>query len=66
MPGIAKAFATDELDDEFTNPKNRCRIYDFSFNNSYEDFDGDKNPDYIDENINNDKLIFYYIFNIGA
>jgi hypothetical protein len=65
MPGIAKAFAIDKLDNEFTNPKNRYRIYNFSFNNSYKDFDGNKDPDYIDENINNNKLTFYYIFNIG-
>jgi hypothetical protein len=66
VPGIAKAFAIDELDDEFTNLKNWYGIYDFSFNNSYEDFDGDKDPDYVDENINDDKLTFYYVFNIGV
>jgi hypothetical protein len=65
MPGTAKAFATDELDNEFTNPKNQYRTHNFSFNNSYKDSDGDKDPDYVDENINN-KLTFYYIFNIGA
>jgi hypothetical protein len=66
MPGIAKAFAIDKLDGEFTNLKNRYRIHDFSFNNSYKDSDGDKDPDYVNENINNDKLTFYYIFNIGV
>jgi hypothetical protein len=66
MPGIAKAFATDEPDNEFTNPKNRYRTYNFSFNNSYEDSDGDKDPDYVDENINDDKSTFHYIFNTGA
>jgi hypothetical protein len=66
VPGIAKAFAIDEPDDEFTNPKNRYRIYDFSFNDNYEDFDGDKDPDYVNENINDDKLTFYYIFNAGV
>jgi hypothetical protein len=66
MPGIVKAFAIDEPDDEFTNPKNRYGIYNFSFDNSYEDSDGDEDPDYIDENINNDKSTFYYIFNVGA
>jgi hypothetical protein len=64
--GTAKAFATDKPDDEFTNPKNRYRTYDFSFDNSYKDSDGDKDPNYIDKNINNDKSTFYYIFNIGA
>jgi hypothetical protein len=66
MPGIAKAFAIDKLDNEFTNPKNQYRTYNFSFNNSYKDSDGDKDPDYVDENINNNKLTFYYIFNISA
>jgi hypothetical protein len=65
VPGIAKAFAIDEPDDEFTNLKNRYRTYDFSFDNSYEDSDGDKDPDYV-ENINNNKSTFYYIFNTGA
>jgi hypothetical protein len=65
MPGIAKAFAINKLDNEFTNLKNRYRIYDFSFNNSYKDSNGDKDPNYIDKNINNNKLTFYYIFNIG-
>jgi hypothetical protein len=66
VPGIAKAFAIDELDDEFTNPKNRYRIHDFSFDNSYKDSNGNKDPDYINKNINNDKSTFYYIFNIGV
>ena len=66
MPGIVKAFAIDKLDDKFTNPKNQYRTYNFSFNNSYKDSDGDKDPDYVDENINNNKLTFYYIFNIGV
>jgi hypothetical protein len=66
MPGIIKAFATDEPDNEFTNPKNRYRIYNFSFDNSYEDSDGNKDPNYINKNINNNKLTFYYIFNIGV
>jgi hypothetical protein len=65
MPGIVKAFTIDKLDNEFTNLKNQYRIYDFSFNNSYKDFDGDEDPDYINKNINNNKLTFYYIFNIG-
>jgi hypothetical protein len=65
VPGTAKAFVIDEPDNEFTNPKNWYRTYDFSFDNSY-DSDGDKDPDYIDKNINNNKLTFYYIFNIGA
>jgi hypothetical protein len=65
MPGITKAFAIDELDNEFINLKNQYRIYNFSFNNSYKDSNGDKDPDYINKNINNDKLTFYYIFNIG-
>jgi hypothetical protein len=66
MPGIVKAFAIDKPDDEFTNLKNQYRTHDFSFDNSYEDSDGDKDPNYIDENINDDKLTFHYIFNIGA
>jgi hypothetical protein len=66
MPGIAKAFAIDKPDNEFINLKTRYRIYNFSFDNSYKDFDGDEDPNYIDENINNDKLTFYYIFNIGV
>jgi hypothetical protein len=65
VPGIAKAFAIDKPDDEFTNPKNQYRTHDFSFDNSY-DSDGDKDPDYIDENINNNKLTFHYIFNTGV
>jgi hypothetical protein len=65
VPGIAKAFAIDEPDDEFTNPKNRYRTNDFSFDDSY-DSDGDEDPDYVDENINDDKLTFYYAFNVGA
>jgi hypothetical protein len=66
MPGTAKAFAIDKLDDEFTNPKNQYRIYDFSFNNSYKDSNGNKDPNYINKNINNNKLTFHYIFNTGA
>jgi hypothetical protein len=66
MPGTAKAFAINKPDDEFTNPKNRYRTYNFSFNNSYKDSDGDKDPDYVNKNINNNKSTFYYIFNIGA
>jgi hypothetical protein len=66
MPGIVKAFAIDEPDNEFTNLKNRYRIYNFSFDNSYEDSNGDKDPNYINKNINNDKLTFHYAFNIGA
>jgi hypothetical protein len=65
VPGIVKAFAIDELDNEFINPKNRYRTYNFSFDDSYEDSDGDKDSNYVDENINNDKSTFYYIFNIG-
>jgi hypothetical protein len=65
MPGIAKAFAIDKLDDEFTNPKNRYKTYNFSFNNNYKDSDGNKDPDYINKNINNNKSTFYYIFNIS-
>jgi hypothetical protein len=66
MPGIVKAFAIDKPDNKFINPKNQYRIYNFSFNNSYKDSDGNKDPDYVDKNINNDKLTFYYIFNIGV
>jgi hypothetical protein len=66
MPGIAKAFAINELDNEFTNPKNQYGTHNFSFNNSYKDSDGDKDPDYINKNINNDKSTFHHIFNIGA
>jgi hypothetical protein len=66
MPGTAKAFAIDKPDNKFTNSKNRYRIYNFSFDNSYKDSDGDKHPDYINENINNNKSTFYYIFNIGV
>jgi hypothetical protein len=66
MLGIIKAFAIDEPDDEFINPKNWYRTYNFSFNNSYKDSDGDKDPDYVDKNINNNKLTFYYIFNAGV
>jgi hypothetical protein len=66
MPGIAKAFAIDEPDDKFTNPKNRYRTYDFSFDNSYENSNGDKDPDYVNKNINNNKSTFYHIFNAGA
>jgi hypothetical protein len=65
VPGTAKAFATDEPDDEFTNLKNWYGTYDFSFDNSYEDSDGDEDPDYV-ENINDDKSTFYYVFNVGA
>jgi hypothetical protein len=65
MPGTAKAFAIDKLNNEFINPKNQYRIYNFSFDDSYKDSDGDEDPDYIDKNINNDKSTFYYIFNIG-
>jgi hypothetical protein len=65
MPGTAKAFAINKLDNEFTNPKNQYRIYNFSFDNSYKDSDGNKDPNYVDENINNDKSTFHYIFNIG-
>jgi hypothetical protein len=66
MPGIAKAFAINKLDNEFTNPKNQYRIYNFSFNNSYKDSDSDKNPNYINKNINNNKLTFHHIFNIDV
>jgi hypothetical protein len=66
VPGIAKAFAIDEPDNEFTNLKNRYETYNFSFNNSYKDSDGNKDPNYIDKNINNNKSTFYHIFNIGA
>jgi hypothetical protein len=67
VPGIAKAFAIDELDDEFTNLKNRYGIYNFSFDDSYKDSDGNEDPDYVDENINDDlKATFHYIFNTGA
>ena len=66
MPGIAKAFAIDKPDDEFTNPKNRYRTHNFSFDNSYKDSDGDENPDYVNENINDDKSTFYHTFNAGA
>jgi hypothetical protein len=66
IPGTAKAFAIDKPDNEFTNPKNQYGTYDFSFGNSYKDSDGDKDPDYINENINNDKSTFHYVFNIGA
>jgi hypothetical protein len=65
MPGIVKAFAIDKPDNEFINPKNRYRTYNFSFDNSYEDSDNDKDLDYINKNINDDKSTFYYIFNIG-
>jgi hypothetical protein len=65
MPGTAKAFAIDKPDNEFTNPKNRYKTHNFSFDNNYKNSDGDKNPNYIDKNINNDKSTFYYIFNIG-
>ena len=66
MPGIIKAFAIDKLDNKFTNPKNQYRTHDFSFNNSYKNSDGNKDPDYVDKNINNNKSTFYYIFNIGV
>jgi hypothetical protein len=66
VPGTVKAFAIDELDNEFTNLKNRYKTHNFSFNNSYKNSDGDKDPDYINKNINNNKLTFYYIFNIGV
>ena len=66
MPGTAKAFATDEPDDEFTNPKNRYRTHNFSFDDSYEDSDGDKDSNYVDENINDDKSTFHHTFNVGA
>jgi hypothetical protein len=66
MPGTAKAFAIDEPDNEFTNLKNQYRTYNFSFNNSYKDSDGDKDPDYVNENINNDKSTFHHVFNTGA
>jgi hypothetical protein len=65
MPGIAKALAINKPDNEFINLKNRYKTYNFSFNNSYKDSNGDKDPDYINKNINNNKLTFYYIFNIG-
>jgi hypothetical protein len=65
MPGIIKAFIINKLDNKFINLKNWYRTYNFSFNNSNKDFDGDKDLDYIDENINNNKLTFYYIFNIS-
>jgi hypothetical protein len=66
MPGTVKAFATDEPDNEFTNPKNQYRIHDFSFNNSYKDSDSNKDPNYIDKNINDDKSTFHHAFNTGA
>jgi hypothetical protein len=66
MPGIVKPFAIDKPDNEFTNLKNQYRTYNFSFNNSYKDSDGDEDPDYVNKNINNNKLTFYYIFNIGV
>jgi hypothetical protein len=66
VPGTVKAFAIDELDNEFTNPKNRYRTHNFSFDNSYEDSNSNKDPDYVDKNINNNKLTFYYIFNIDV
>jgi hypothetical protein len=65
MPGIIKAFATDKPDDKFTNLKNQYKTHNFSFNNSYKNSDGDKDPNYINKNINNNKSTFYYIFNIG-
>jgi hypothetical protein len=66
MPGIVKAFTINKPNNEFTNLKNQYRTYNFSFNNSYKDSNGDKDPDYINKNINNNKSTFYYIFNIGA
>jgi hypothetical protein len=66
MPGIVKAFIIDKPDNKFTNLKNQYKTYNFSFNNNNKDSDGDEDPDYIDENINNNRLIFYYIFNIGV
>ena len=65
MPGTVKAFAINKPDNEFTNLKNQYGTHDFSFDNNYKDFDGNKDPDYINKNINNNKLTFYYIFNIG-
>jgi hypothetical protein len=65
MPGTAKAFAIDKPDDKFTNLKNQYRTHDFSFDNSYKDSNSNKDPNYINKNINN-KLTFYYIFNIGV
>jgi hypothetical protein len=65
VPGTAKAFATDKPDNEFTNPKKQYRTHNFSFDNSY-DSDGNEDPNYIDENINDDKSTFHHIFNTGA
>jgi hypothetical protein len=65
MPGIAKAFAIDKPNNEFINPKNQYRTHNFSFNNSYNS-NSDKDPNYIDENINDNKLTFHHIFNAGT
>jgi hypothetical protein len=65
MPGIAKAFAIDKPDNEFTNLKNQYRTYNFSFDNSYKNSNNNKDPNYINKNINNNKSTFYYIFNIS-
>ena len=60
------AYITDELDEEFTAPKNQNGIHDFSFDNSYEDSNGEEDDDYVDQKVKNDKSAYHTAFYIGA
>ena len=57
---------TDELDEEFTAPKNRNGTHDFSFDNSYQDSNGEEDDDYVDEKVKNDKSAYHAALYTGA